>query len=359
MAGVYISYPFCAQKCTYCNFASGVFPRELERSYVDALAAELENWDGVADTVYLGGGTPSQLESHDLERLLAEIPGRPWAEATMEAAPGSITAEKAQAWRDIGINRVSLGVQSFDAKELARTGRKHTAEVVARDVEVLRGVGIENLNLDLIAGLAGQTAESWSDSLDWIERLAPPHVSVYMLEVDEDSRLGREVMLNGKRYGAPDVPSDERIVEFYEVALVRLESLGIRRYEISNFARVGCESLHNLKYWNLEPYFGFGADAHSFDGAMRWQNVESAAEYVAATSPRMETIAADPVEERFFVGLRLAAGIRPRAEEWERFETPIRRFLDEGLLERSGDALRLTDRGVLFSNEVFEEFVGA
>ena len=363
MAGAYISYPFCAQKCTYCNFASGVFPRELERRYVDALARELEEWNGVSDTVYLGGGTPSQLESRDLERLLAAIPGRPWMEATMEAAPGSITAEKARAWRDAGINRVSLGVQSFDAKELARTGRKHTAEIVARDVEVLRAAGIENLNLDLIAGLAGQTAESWSDSLDSIERLAPPHVSVYMLEVDEDSRLGREVLLNGKRYGAPDVPSDERIVEFYETALARLEALGIHRYEISNFATPGCESRHNLKYWNLEPYYGFGADAHSFDGAMRWQNVESAAEYVermqAGTSPRMDLVAADPVEERFFVGLRLAEGIRPRAEEWARFETPIRRFLDEGLLERSGDALRLTDRGVLFSNEVFEEFVGA
>jgi oxygen-independent coproporphyrinogen-3 oxidase len=363
MPGVYISYPFCAQKCTYCNFASGVFPRELERSYVDALARELEEWNGISDTVYLGGGTPSQLDSRDLERLLAKIPGRPWAEATMEAAPGSITAEKARAWRDAGINRVSLGVQSFDAKELARTGRKHTAEIVASDVELLREAGIENLNLDLIAGLAGQTAESWRDSLDWIERLALPHVSVYMLEVDKDSRLGREVLLNGKRFGAPDVPSDERIVEFYESALVRLEGLGIRRYEISNFAQAGRESRHNLKYWNLEAYFGFGADAHSFDGAMRWQNVESAVEYVermqAGSSPRMDLVAADPVEERFFVGLRLAAGIRPQAEEWARFETPIRRFLEEGLLERSGDALRLTDRGVLFSNEVFEEFVGA
>jgi oxygen-independent coproporphyrinogen-3 oxidase len=313
--------------------------------------------------VYLGGGTPSQLESHDLERLLATIPGRQWAEATMEAAPGSITGEKARAWWDVGINRVSLGVQSFDAKELARTGRKHTAEVVARDVEVLREAGIENLNLDLIAGLAGQTTESWRESLEWIARLAPPHVSVYMLEVDEDSRLGREVLLNGKRYGAPDVPSDERIVEFYESALVRLDSLGIRRYEISNFATPGCESRHNLKYWNLEPYFGFGADAHSFDGAMRWQNVESAADYVermqAGTSPRTDLVAADSVEERFFVGLRLAAGIRPQAEEWARFAMPIRRFFDEGLLERSGDVLRLTDRGVLFSNEVFEEFVGA
>ncbi|MDP8981221.1 MAG: radical SAM family heme chaperone HemW [Acidobacteriota bacterium] len=363
MPGLYISYPFCAQKCTYCNFASGVFPRELERSYVDALAIELKGWSGVPDTVYLGGGTPSQLDAHDLERVLATIPGRPWAEATMEAAPGSITGEKARAWREAGINRVSLGVQSFDPKELARTGRKHNAEVVTRDVDVLREAGIENLNLDLIAGLAGQTAESWRASLDWIERIAPPHVSVYMLEVDEDSRLGREVLLNGKRYGASDVPSDERIVEFYETALARLEALGIRRYEISNFATPGWESRHNLKYWNLEPYFGFGADAHSFDGVMRWQNVESAGEYVelmrAGGSARMDSVAADAMEERFFVGLRLAAGIRPRAEEWARFETPIRRFLDAGLLERAGDSLRLSDRGVLFSNEVFEEFIGA
>jgi len=193
----------------------------------------------------------------------------------MEAAPGGITQEKAAAWRHVGINRVSLGVQSFNTRELARTGRKHTAEIVEHEIGVLHAAGISNFNIDLIAGLPGQTLESWGRSLELVEQLVAPHVSVYMLEVDEDSRLGAEVMAFGKRYGAPDIPSDDQIADFYEVAVERLARAGIARYEISNFARPGFESRHNLKYWRREPYLGFGADAHSFDGAWRWQNPES------------------------------------------------------------------------------------
>jgi oxygen-independent coproporphyrinogen-3 oxidase len=363
MAGVYISYPFCAQKCTYCNFASGVFAADLERRYLDALVAETgaQDWPWTPETVYLGGGTPSRIDAADLARVLAAIPGRPWIEATIEAAPGGITGERARGWAQAGINRVSLGVQSFVARELARTGRKHNADVVAREVDVLREAGISNINIDLIAGLPGQNRESWRESLDWIERLAPPHVSVYMLEIDGDSRLGNEVLLNGKRYGAPEIPPDDITADLYESAVERLRSMGIFRYEISNFARPGFGSRHNLKYWKLEPYIGFGADAHSFDGALRWQNVESASEYVdragRGQSVRGDEVAANRAEERFFVGLRLSEGIRLSANEWREFEAPISRFLSEGLLQREGDSLRLTDRGVLLSNEVFAEFV--
>src|SRR5262249_4621768 len=154
------------------------------------------------------------------------VPGRPWKEATLEAAPGSITVEKARAWRLAGINRVSLGAQSFVRTELAASGRKHTAETVAQDLETLAAAGITNGNIDLIAGLAGQTMASWRQSLDWIERLAPPHVSVYMLEIDEDSRLGREALLGGVRYGADRIPSDDEIADLYEYAVERLEALG-------------------------------------------------------------------------------------------------------------------------------------
>src|SRR5580658_3010283 len=282
MPGVYLSYPFCAQKCTYCNFASGVFPRELESQYVAAIRAELHGteWPWTPETIYLGGGTPSQMDAGALATLLAEIPGREWAEATMEAAPGSLTREKVEAWRDAGINRVSLGVQSFIAKELSRTGRKHTAETVLDDIAMLRDAGIANINLDLIAGLPGQTRESWNESLDWIQRIGTPHASVYMLEVDDDSRLGQEILLNGVRYGARNVPDENTIADCYEIAVERLAVMGLARYEISNFARPGFESLHNLKYWRREPYFGFGADAHSFDGEWRWAHAESAAAYV-------------------------------------------------------------------------------
>lgn len=365
MAGVYISYPFCAQKCTFCNFASGVMPPELESSYMLALSAELSRheWAWTPNTVYLGGGTPSRLDSDSLERLLATIPGRPWRESTIEAAPGSITASAAQHWHAAGINRVSLGVQSFVARELSRTGRKHRAETVVADVETLRSAGITNHNIDLIAGLPGQTLDSWNESLDWIERLAPTHVSVYMFEVDEDSRLGLEILNNGSRYGAADAPSDDATADLYEIAVDRLHALGIERYEISNFARPGFESVHNLKYWQLEPYVGFGADAHSFDGTKRWQNVESAELYVkrvlSGESQRESSIDARLTEERFFTGLRLMDGIRPDAEEWRRYDEPIRRFVDNGLLETSDGMLRLTRAGVLLSNEVFSEFISS
>ncbi len=356
MPGVYVSYPFCAQKCTYCNFASGVFPRALEARYLPALMEEIRahEWQWRPETVYLGGGTPGMIEPGGLRQILDLIPGRPWVEATLEAAPGDITAERAGAWAGAGINRVSLGVQSFVETEIRRTGRKHTAAVVEREVRVLRDAGISNCNIDLIAGLSGQTAAGWRESLDWIERIAPEHVSVYMLEVDEDSRLGREMLLGGVRYGAADTPTEEQTAAFYEMAVERLEDMGIRRYEISNFATPGRESRHNLKYWKLEPYAGFGADAHSFDGHTRRQNPESVEEYL---SGRSEPPCESHADERFFVGLRLMEGIRPTDEEWRRFEQPIRRFVDLGLLETADGALRLTGRGVLLSNEVFQEFL--
>jgi oxygen-independent coproporphyrinogen-3 oxidase len=357
--GVYLAYPFCAQKCTFCNFSSGVYPRALEARYLDALEAEIHahQWEWMPQTAYLGGGTPSGMAPEALRRLLELIPGRPWAEATIEAAPGTVTAEKARAWADCGIDRVSLGVQSFVAGEIRRTGRKHTAQTVADEIGVLHDAGIGNLNIDLIAGLSGQTEASWRESLDWIERLAPAHVSVYMLEVDEDSRLGKEILLGGARYGAGETPGDDRTAALYEMAVERLAALGIPRYEISNFARPGFESRHNLKYWKLEPFAGFGADAHSFDGRVRRQNPESVEDYLRPRQAEGLPHIAHLADERFFVGLRLMAGIRPAPEEWRRFEQPIRRFLDAGLLETEGGVLRLTGRGVLLSNEVFQEFL--
>jgi oxygen-independent coproporphyrinogen-3 oxidase len=397
--GVYLSYPFCAQKCTFCNFASDVFPRDLEKRYLAALRAELAacDWPWTPETVYLGGGSPNRIPPRALQDLLDAIPGRPWREATIEATPGAVMAELARAWRKAGIDRVSLGVQSFVPAEIAGTGRKHTAARVAEEVAVLRDAGILNFNIDLIAGLPGQTPATWRESLDWIERLAAPHVSVYMLEIDEDSRLGAEILRGGSRYGAAKTPPEDTVADLYETAADRLAAMGILRYEISNFARPGFESRHNLKYWTLDPYAGFGADAHSFDGILRRSNVESAAEYVErierGASPCASEEPAHPAEERFFVGLRLEAGIEPRPDEWQRFEAPIRRFVEEGLLEvvvgqtpwsarvpldpllqtaepTGGSAadqgvrptipaptLRLTRRGVLLSNEVFREFL--
>ncbi len=359
MAGVYISWPFCAQKCTYCNFASGVFPRELENRYLQRLLREIQavEWPWQPETVYLGGGTPGSMQSAALSQVLTAIPGRPWKEATLEAAPGLITAAQVDAWAEAGITRVSLGVQSFVDAELRRTGRKHDAKAVDADVSLLRGHGIQEINIDLIAGLPGQTRDGWLESLQWVERLTPPHVSVYMLEVDDDSRLGHELLAGGQRYGALDVPTEDEIADFYELAAERLGALGLKRYEISNFALPGRESLHNLKYWKLEPYFGFGADAHSFDGSRRWQNVETPLDYAASESPRAEVTEARNDEERFFVGLRLLEGVEVRPEDWKSRGDQIRRLIESGLLEREGERIRLTPRGVMLSNEVFEEFI--
>ncbi len=363
MPGVYISFPFCAQKCSFCNFASGVFSEELESEYCNALLAEIRTheWGWIPDTVYFGGGTPSRMDPDTLGAVLDAIPGRPWVEAAIEAAPGSLTPDNVGAWRQAGINRVSLGVQSFDKRELAQTGRKHDAETVKSDCRLLRDHGIDNFNVDLIAGLPFQTQESWRESLDFIDRLEPPHVSVYLFEIDEGSRLGLEVLNSGLRYGAPGVPSDDAAAELYEVAVERLNQMGLQRYEISNFARPGMESHHNLKYWQLDSYRGFGADAHSFDGRMRYANVESAAEYLQSwrdgVPVQREVTEAGLEEERMFLGLRLMHGVRATAAEWSRFGATMQRSIDNGLLVRDGEMIRLTHRGVLLSNEVFQEFI--
>ena len=365
--GLYVSWPFCAQKCTYCNFASGVLPKALEAEYLGALRNEFALWDDSGDTVFIGGGTPSGMDAAVITELLGSLPGRPggnsrwvesrWVEATLEAAPGSLTAERVAAWVAGGINRVSLGVQSFNQYELARTGRKHTADTVVHDVALLRACGISNINIDLISGLPGQTEASWRSSLAQTLLLDVPHVSVYMLEVDDDSRLGSEILLGGKRYGAGDVPSDDAIATFYEIAVGELARGGIARYEISNFSRAGAESLHNLKYWRREPYIGFGADAHSFDGTRRWQNVEAAQEYARGGNTRFGVTVPDAQEEKFFVGLRLTEGVLADASDWLRFGAAFERFLGGGMMEKHNGRLRLTPRGVMVSNEIFQEFI--
>ena len=360
MPGVYISYPFCGQKCSFCNFASDVYSADSKRHYHGALLGEVQAhaWTWLPETLYLGGGTPSLMPLDLLGALTNCIPRVRLAEFTMECAPGTVTREKVEGWMGAGINWVSLGVQSFDPTELRHTGRRHTAEVVEQDVALLRECGIGNINLDLIAGLPHQTRESWGQSLSWIERLAVPHVSIYIFEIDEDSRLGQEILLGGKRYSAGFLPAEDLAAELYETSVDRLQKLGLQRYEISNFAKPGYESRHNLKYWKLEPYVGFGLDAHSFDNGLRWSNPEKLDEYLLRPDPATRgREAANPSEERFYVGLRMMKGIQPSPEEWQMFAEPISKWTQAGLLERHGDTLRLTDAAVLVSNEIFQEFL--
>jgi len=276
--GLYISIPFCRSKCTYCNFASGVYPASEHARYVSRLIEDLQaagKWAarmGVAlprrvDTVYLGGGTPSLLAPELLTRLFAamrsEFDLEPDAEITVECAPGQIADETLDALIRAGVNRVSLGVQSFIDREAATSGRLHTRAVVEEDLRRLRAAGIANLNVDLIAGLAGQTFASWHESLAALIGSGVPHASVYMLEVDDDSRLGREMLAHGARYHAGLVPNDDAIAQMYSLAIERLAAAGLGQYEISNFCRPGFASRHNLRYWQRRPYLGLGLDASS------------------------------------------------------------------------------------------------
>ena len=362
MYGLYLSIPFCKFKCTYCNFASGVFPRAQLERYLSALEREITGFAGVADSVYLGGGTPSLLTAEQMTRLFGVIRGRfevsVDAEITIEAAPGTFDAVLVRAWAALGINRVSLGVQSLVERELRATGRTHRADTVARELAVLGDAGIADAGIDLIAGLPHQTPASWDASLDGVARLAPTHVSVYILEADEDSKLGAEILAGGARYSASDVPDEDTIADFYTHACERLESFGYAQYEISNFALPGRESRHNRKYWDCQPYLGFGVDAHSYNGSERRGNVDDLDEYIARMERGESPVAmreSPIIGERWFLGLRQNAGVAFDAAQ--PYAGEIRRLVVDGLLEFHEGRVRLTARGRLLSNEVFQAFV--
>jgi len=271
----------------------------------------------------------------------------------------------------VGVNRVSLGVQSFIDAEAAAVGRLHTRATVLDDVARLRSAGITNINIDLIAGLPHQTEASWRKSLDETNAAGVAHASVYMLEVDEDSRLGRELIAGGTRYHAHFVPDEDAVADFYEQACARLSDAGIAQYEISNFARPGMESRHNLKYWTRQPYIGFGLDAHSMlegpDGAVRFSTPDSLEEFMAGTPlSRTPVSTRDALEETFFLGLRLTRGVDLKAikahfgvDAESTFAETIRELESSGMLDRTGDIVRLTPAGRLLSNEVFERFINA
>jgi len=328
-----------------------------------------------ADSVYLGGGTPTTLAPEQIARIFAalrqEFAIDPAAEITVECAPGALAPEMLQALVRAGVNRVSLGVQSFVDAEAAAVGRLHTRAVVLDDIARLRAAGITNINIDLIAGLPHQTAASWHRSLDETIATGVPHVSIYMLEVDEDSRLGRELIAGGTRYHAHFVPDEDATADFYLEAGARLGAAGVAQYEISNFAKPGRESKHNLKYWTRQPYIGFGLDAHSMleatDGAVRFSTPDSLDEFMAgAPLSRTPVSTRDALEETLFLGLRLTRGLDLKAASARfgvdveaEFGDVIRALESSEMLEREGGGLRLTPAGRLLSNEVFQRFITA
>jgi oxygen-independent coproporphyrinogen III oxidase len=397
--GIYISVPFCKAKCTFCNFASGVFGAERMKQYVDRLCDEIcavqeaaQNLTAflprAVDTIYFGGGTPSLLSAQQFRQIFEVLRGEfdiaHDAEITLECAPGQLSSETLDELLQQGMNRISFGVQSFVDRETAAVGRFHTEQQCEAELARVRAAGVQKINIDLIAGLPHQTEQSWRYSVERAVASGAPHVSVYLLEVDDESRLGREMLGKGTRYSASAVPGEDESAEWYQWACTALHAAGVHQYEISNFAREGHRSRHNLKYWQRQPYLGFGLDAHSMlvagRDAVRFANTSDLDEYLdnaVATPFRLlesaQSTAARDVdiigrdaafEESVFLGLRLNEGVDLKYLRGQFGDAMLRDAMpallevrDAGLLELNADKMRLTPHGRLASNEVFSRLL--
>lgn len=373
-AGVYIHIPFCRSRCSYCDFATDIYRSdEAAERYVRALTSEIaafglpEGGTPNIDTVYFGGGTPSLLRPKLIGRILDAV-GRffniePNAEITMEMNPATVTAETLEGYRSLGVNRASFGLQTFNDRDLRLLARGHTADDARQTFMLLRECGFENVSFDLIIGLPGQTIGDWERNLEEALKLDPEHLSLYLLEVHEGTPLAEQL-----RSGRRPIPDEELAASMYEIMQESVSRSGFEQYEISNFAKPGFASRHNSKYWQLEQVFGFGVSAHSFDGRERYSNVRDTNAYCSqiensGTAEVMrETI--DAAAESIFLGLRLTNGVDP-ADHRERFGVDLlERYSDEicrlradGLIETGDKHIRLTKKGMLFSNEVFVAFV--
>lgn len=392
--GVYIQVPFCASKCSFCNFGSQVARSTVFEGHTRALEQEIDRLpelyaaaaignrpgagaallDLPVDSVYVGGGTPSLLGAERLERLVRALRRRfrftDEVEFTVELAPGSADDEYLERALAAGVNRLSVGAQSFDGRELAAVGRLHSAGDTVELVRRARRAGFRNISLDLIAGLPYQTDASWLDSLHAAAGLEAEHLSVYLFEVDEKSRLGREVLRHGISGHAEAVPDDDFMARAYERARQFLTLEGYAQYEISNFALPAFESRHNLKYWRLEPYIGLGAGAHSFDEVHRWANETSPGTYQARLSGGASPVSEvhplssqEQLEEFFFLGLRQQAGVdletarRRWPEGVGRLEARIAALVEGGWIEQRAQRISMSERSYLVSNEIFQEFL--
>jgi putative oxygen-independent coproporphyrinogen III oxidase len=373
-AGLYVHIPFCSSRCSYCDFATGLYQSELAERYVAALIEEikLSRHSGAnVDTIYFGGGTPSLLAPAQLDRILATLSRQfeidPASEVTLEINPGSVTREKLEAFRSLGINRASFGAQTFDDAELAKLGRSHTAGGALKTFADLRRAGFTNISFDLIAGLPGQTLAGWQRNIKQALDLHPEHLSFYLLEVHSGTPLAEHI-----RRGLQPVPDDDLAGEMYQWMLDSAADAGYEHYEISNLCRPGFYSRHNVKYWTGAPYYGFGCSAHSYDGqTRRWSNHRDVLQYVetienggSAIADEQKLTESDVRAEALFLGMRLMRGVDARryresfgVDLRETHATDLDRFKKAGLLEFDGDLIRLTRTGALLSNEVFAAFI--
>jgi oxygen-independent coproporphyrinogen-3 oxidase len=373
-AGLYVHIPFCTSRCSYCDFATGLYESELAGRYVRAVIQEIRssNFAGQrVDTIYFGGGTPSLLTPSQLDRILSALFARfaidEATEITLEINPGSATPQKLRDFNRLGINRASFGAQTFDDAELAKLGRSHTASDTLKTFANLREAGFTNVSFDLIAGLPGQKLDQWKRNVEQALELTPEHLSFYLLEVHSGTPLAEHI-----RRGLQPAPDEDLAGVMYQWMLEQALRAGYEHYEISNLCRPNFHSRHNVKYWTGTPYYGFGCSSHSYDGkGCRWSNQRDVRQYVELVerdmSPVVEEqqLSLDEVRaEALFLGMRLMRGIDMR---WyrESFGVDLRdehaedldRFCEAGLLEFDGDLIRLTRNGALLSNEVFAAFV--
>jgi oxygen-independent coproporphyrinogen-3 oxidase len=380
MLGLYIHIPFCSSICNYCNFNRGLLDPALTERYVSALEREIRlAADGsAADTIFFGGGTPSLLEPAEIGRLIAAcrtaFDVSPGAEITLETNPETSTRERMDRFREVGVDRISFGVQSFRDEELRRLGRVHSADRAREAVREARAAGFDNISLDLMMWLPQQTQEHWRFNVEELILTEPEHASLYLLELYPNAPL-KEDMARGGWSQAPD----DDAAEMYLWSLERLERAGYRQYEISNVGRPGCEARHNLKYWQDGEWLGFGCGAHSTRRGVRWKNVSSTEEYIARldaapargkaltmslVTERRELTEAERLEEALFTGLRLTEGIdladigaRYGVDVWGTYGRSLVPFIEDGLLISEGRRLRFSREGMLLANEILQVFV--
>jgi oxygen-independent coproporphyrinogen-3 oxidase len=392
MLGLYVHVPFCSAICNYCNFNRGLFDADLKARYVEALIAEIQQaglkacttdasvvtadasvvqtFRSAADTIFFGGGTPSLLEPHEIARVIEACESAfdvaADREVTMEANPESVTEARLAAYRRAGVNRLSVGVQSFREDELRRLSRLHSADRARAAFGEARAAGFDNISLDLMMWLPAQRVSEWLESIEASIALAPEHLSLYMLEVYPNAPL-KDDMARARWSQAPD----EDVAAMYLAAMGRLDEAGYGQYEISNVARPGRRSRHNLKYWMDGEWLGFGCGAHSTRGGVRWKNISSTQEYLDQVG-RGASLAVDvrrlPADERLgdalFTGLRLVDGVDVNAiqtrygvDVWRRFGADLQPFLEAGCLRRDGSRLSLTRQGMLVAHDVMSVFV--
>jgi oxygen-independent coproporphyrinogen-3 oxidase len=373
--GIYIHIPFCRSRCNYCHFVCMQYDRETANRYQEAVRREIELFSSSrtaaqVDSIYFGGGTPSLVPAEHISGILAEC-RRSFtlaedSEVSLEANPDTINAEDLSVIRSAGVNRISLGAQSFSDRELAAIGRIHSSGKILESLKQLRYGAFENINLDLILGLPHQTSESWRQNLQEAVRLSVPHISVYMLDLDEESALSELVAT-----GSIELPAEDLVSDLYLYTIDFLSSCGYLQYEISNFAKPGYECLHNLKYWKRQQVQGFGLASHSFDGDSRYANKSGIQEYFQAIEAgdiplnwRQPVTPEQAMQEKLFLGLRLREGVdwsllsgtygHKRLSQLENF---LQDLSKEGFIEWNGSVVRLTSTGMLLSNEIFQEFI--